>query len=160
MRQGPTIVPLMSQIVIMGGQLYVPGNAYRGAGKTNWWSARVVLQAGGVRRKIVGLDVTGTVAISNETCDRIADHQPPTAVTTLFRDVVERWLCVYDTVALASLWDDILDLDVKPLWVDVSCDFDAGFGKGLAWDKIGIQVLRLRPSQTWSFKIDNDRFFD
>lgn len=164
MRQDPTTVPLMRQIVIMGGQLYVPGNAYRGAGETNWWfdpeSARVVLRARVVRRKIVGLDVTDTVAISNETYDRVAGHQPPTAITILFRDVVERWPYVYDTVALASLWDPTLDLDVRRLYVDVSCAFDAVYGKGLAWDEDPHPGSGVGTISEVGFKIDNDRFFD
>ncbi|KAG6354282.1 hypothetical protein INS49_004887 [Diaporthe citri] len=85
--QDPGIVPLVREIVIMGGQAYAPGNAYRGAGETNWWfdaeSARAVLRAGFRERKIVGLDVTDTVAISNETYERVAGHEPATAVTAL-----------------------------------------------------------------------------
>lgn len=161
--QDPGIVPLIKQIVIMGGQSYAPGNAYRGAGETNWWfdaeSARVVLRAGFADRKIIGLDVTDTVAISNETYERVAAHEPATAVTALFADV-ERWPYVYDTVALASLYDDSLDLDVRPLYVDVNCDFSAEYGKGLVWEEDPFPGLGVVGVSSVLFGVDNARFFE
>lgn len=160
----PGIIPLVREIVIMGGQSYAPGNAYRGAGETNWWfdaeSARAVLRAPGfAARKIVGLDVTDTVAISNDTYDRVAGHEPATAVTALFGGV-ERWPYVYDTVALASLYDDSLDLDVRSLYVDVDCDFSAEYGKGLVWEEDPYPGLGVVGISSVLFGIDNARFFE
>lgn len=161
--QAPDIIPLVREIVIMGGQSYVPGNAYRGAGETNWWfdaeSARVVLRAGFASRKIIGLDVTDTVAISNETYERVAAHEPATAVTALFEDV-QRWPYVYDTVALASLYDGSLDLDVRQLYVDVNCDFSAEYGKGLVWEEDPYPGFGVVGVSSVVFEIDNARFFE
>lgn len=161
--QDPGIVPLVREIVIMGGQSYAAGNAYRGAGETNWWfdaeSARAVLRAGFTQRKIVGLDVTDTVAISNETYGRVAAHEPATAVTALFADV-ERWPYVYDTVALASLYDGSLDLDVRPLYVDVDCGFGAEYGRGLVWNEDPYPGLGVVGVSSVLFGIDNARFFE
>jgi inosine-uridine nucleoside N-ribohydrolase len=161
-RQDPTIVPLIKQIVIMGGQLYVPGNSYIGAGETNWWfdheSAREVLRAQ-VPRKIIPLDATNTVEITNDTYNRIANHQPPTPITNFFKGI-ERWPYVYDTVALASLVDASLDTDVRELYVDVSCDFDADYGKGLVWSADPYPGLGVETISSVVFKIDNTRFFD
>ncbi|KAJ0120571.1 nucleoside hydrolase [Diaporthe amygdali] len=162
--QAPDIVPLVRRLVIMGGQAYVPGNAYRGAGETNWWfdaeAARVVLRAGGfAARKIIGLDVTDTVAISNETYDAVAGHTPPTAVTRLFEGI-ERWPYVYDTVALASLYDESFDTDVRELYVDVDCDFSAEYGKGLVWEEDPYPGLGVLNVSSVVFGIDNARFFD
>ncbi|KAL1858838.1 hypothetical protein Daus18300_009836 [Diaporthe australafricana] len=163
--QDPGIVPLVREIVIMGGQAYAGGNAYRGAGETNWWfdaeAARVVLRAGGFagRRTVVGLDVTDTVAISNETYDAVADHQPPTAVTALFEGI-ERWPYVYDTVALAVLYDPSLVLDERPLYFDVDCDFSAEYGKGLVWDEDPYPGLGVVSTSSVVFGVDNARFFE
>lgn len=164
--QDPGIVPLLRGVVIMGGQAYAPGNTYRGAGETNWWfdaeSARVVLRAPGLtgaRRKIVGLDVTDTVAITNATYDLIAGHEPPTAVTALFEGV-ERWPYVYDTVALASLYDDSLDLDVRSLYVDVNCDFSDEYGRGLVWEEDPYPGLGVVGVSSVVFGINNARFFE
>lgn len=163
--QDPGIIPLVREVVIMGGQSYAPGNAYRGSGETNWWfdaeSARVVLRAEGFggRRRVVGLDVTDTVAISNETYERVAAHEPATAVTALFGDV-QRWPYVYDTVALASLYDGSLELDVRSLYVDVNCDFSAEYGKGLVWEEDPYPGLGVVGVSSVLFGIDNARFFE
>jgi inosine-uridine nucleoside N-ribohydrolase len=80
-REDPAIVPLIKHIVIMGGQIYAPGNAFQGAGEFNWWfdpeAVQVVLRAN-VRRLIVPLDVTNTVPLSQALYDQIASHTPPT----------------------------------------------------------------------------------
>ncbi|POS75073.1 hypothetical protein DHEL01_v206534 [Diaporthe helianthi] len=176
--QDPGIIPLIKSVVIMGGQSYVAGNAYRGAAEMNWWfdaeAARVVLRGASssgfgplegqhhhqqLRRKIVGLDVTDTVAISNETYERIGSHEPATAVTRLFAGV-ERWPYVYDTVALATLYDDSLDLDVRELYVDVECGFGAEYGKGLVWEEDPYPGLGVVGTSSVVFGIDNARFFE
>jgi purine nucleosidase len=161
-RKDPSIVPLIKEIVIMGGQIYVAGNSYVGAGEANWWfdpeSARVVLRAN-VARKIIPLDVTNTVAITNETYDVIADYEPSTAITNLFADI-ERWGYVYDTVALASLLDPTLDLDVRDLYVDVSCDFNAQYGKSIVWTEDPYPGINVETVSSVVFQINNTRFFD
>jgi inosine-uridine nucleoside N-ribohydrolase len=161
-RKDPSIVSKIKDVVIMGGQIFVPGNSYIGAGETNWWfdpeSARVVLRAN-VTRKIIPLDVTDTVAITNETYDKIADHKPSTAITTLFADI-ERWRYVYDTVALASWVYPDLDVDVRDLYVDVSCDFNAQYGKGLVSEEDPYPGLNVETISSVVFGINNSRFFD
>jgi inosine-uridine nucleoside N-ribohydrolase len=161
-RKDPSIIPLIKEIVIMGGQIYVPGNSYIGAGETNWWfdpeSARVVLRAN-ISRKIIPLDVTNTVAVTNETYDKIADYQPATAITSLFANI-ERWGYVYDTIALASLLDPSLDLDVRDLYVDVSCGFDAQYGKGVVWAENPYPGLNIESISSVVFQVNNSRFFD
>lgn len=162
MRQDPDIVPLIKEIVIMGGQIYVPGNSYIGAGETNWWfdpeSARVVLRAN-VSRKIIPLDVTNTVQITDDIYDQITNHQAPTAITELFKNM-PHWPYIYDTVALASFYDPTLDLDVRELFVDVSCGFDENYGKGLAWIDDPYPGLQLPTRSSVVFEIDNNRFFE
>jgi inosine-uridine nucleoside N-ribohydrolase len=161
-RKDPSIVPLIKEIVIMGGQIYVAGNAYNGAGETNWWfdpeSARVVLRAD-IAKKIIPLDVTNTVAITNETYDLIANYEPATAITSLFADI-ERWGYVYDTVALASLVEPSLDLDVRDLYVDVSCDFNAEYGKAIVWIENPYPGINVETVSSVVFQINNTRFFD
>ena len=163
MRLDPSIIPLIKRIVIMGGQLYVPGNSYIGAGETNWWfdpeAARIVLRAPGVERKIIGLDVTDTAIISDSVYDAIGNYEPATPITTLFRDI-ERWPYVYDTVALASLYDDTIDLDVRRLYVDVNTTFGKEYGKGLVWEQNPYPEGSADSIADMVFKIDNERFFD
>ncbi len=162
MKEDPTIIPLIKQIVIMGGQVYVPGNTYLGSAETNWWfdpeSTRVVLRAA-VPRKLITLDVTNTVLISNETYDKIGNYQPATPITTLFKDI-KRFPYVYDTVALASLVYPDIDLDTRELYIDVNCDDSAEYGKGLVWDKDPYPREDVMNSSSVVFAINNTRFFD
>lgn len=163
MRQDPSIIPKIREVVIMGGQVYAAGDAFQGGPEFNWWfdpeSARVVLRAD-VKRTIVPLDVTDTVPVSAAIFDEIADYTPATAITELVRDS-ERWSFVYDTLALASLYDGTLDLDVRELWVDVSCD-EAGaeYGKGIVWEADPYPGISTRWLSSVVFEVDNDRFFD
>lgn len=163
MRLDPTIVPLIKDIVIMGGQSYVPGNSYNGAGETNWWfdaeAARIVLRAPGVKRKIIGLDVTDTVIITNATYDVIGNYEPATPITKLFRDI-ERYRFIFDTVALASWYNQSLDLDVRQLYVDIVTDFTAEYGKGLVWETDPYPGIPVESVSDVVFKIDNERFFE
>lgn len=162
MRQDPSIIPHIQQIVIMGGQIYASGDAFRGLPEFNWWfdpeSARVVLRAG-VKRKVIPLDVTNTVPVSAEIFDSIANHEPSTAITELVKDS-ERWSFVYDTVALASLYEPALDLDVRELYVDVNCDETSPeYGQGIVWNE-GSYSFGPETSSSVVFQIDNDRFFE
>ncbi|KAK8862817.1 nucleoside hydrolase [Apiospora arundinis] len=164
LRLDPTIAPLLRGIVFMGGNLYTPGNSYRGAGETNWWldpeSARVVLRAPIPNKVHHTLDLTNTVRIENATYDRISTHEPATAVTTLFRDHGERWHYAYDAVALASLVDPTLRRDVRELYVDVSCEFDETYGKGLVWTEDPYPGTGLTTASSAVFSVDNERFLE
>lgn len=162
-RRDPSIVPKIRRIVIMGGQIYAAGDAFRGGAETNWWfdpeAARVVLRAD-VERMIVPLDVTNTVPVPAAVFEEIAEYEPATAVTELIRDS-ERWSFVYDTLALASLCDGTLDLDVRELWVDVSCDeMSAEYGKGIVWEEDPYPGISTGWLSSVVFQMDNDRFFD
>ncbi|KAF1951080.1 inosine/uridine-preferring nucleoside hydrolase [Byssothecium circinans] len=161
-RKDPSIVPLIKQTVIMGSQIYAAGNAYRGAGETNWWfdpeSASVVLRAD-IVKKIIPLDVTNTVPITNETYDVIANYTPATPITSLFRDI-ERWGYVYDTIALASLVDPSLDIDVRDLYVEVNSEFSEEYGKGVVWDEDPYPGTNVETVSSVVFRINNTRFFD
>lgn len=163
MRRDPSIIPEIGQIVLMGGQMYAAGDAFQGVPEFNWWfdpeSARVVLRAD-VRRTIIPLDLTNTVPVSAAIFDEIANHEPPTAVTELIKDS-ERWSFVYDTLALVSLYDPSLDLDVRELYVDVSCDeTSAEYGKGIVWDGDPYPGISTRWLSSVVFRMDNERFFD
>ncbi|MBV8815348.1 MAG: nucleoside hydrolase, partial [Verrucomicrobia bacterium] len=132
MREDPTIIPLIKQIVIMGGQIFAPGNAYNDAGEFNWWmdpeAAQVVLRAK-VSRVIVPLDVTNTVTLPQSVYNQIVNRTPPTVVTQLYKEVGPHpGDFIYDTVAFASFYDPSLDVDTRDLYVDMPTTFDNTYG--------------------------------
>src|SRR5260370_5406585 len=165
MREDPTIVPLIKQIVIMGGQIYAPGNAYNGAGEFNWWmdpeAAQVVLRAN-VSRLIIPLDVTNTVTLPQSVYDQIVNRTPPTIVTQLYKEVGPGpGDFIYDTVAFASFYDPSLDVDTQDLYVDMPTTLDNTYGKSAVYTSNpypSIPVPVLSQSKV-VFHIDNSRFF-
>jgi inosine-uridine nucleoside N-ribohydrolase len=162
MREDPTIIPLIKQIVIMGGQIYAPGNAYNDAGEFNWWfdpeAAQVVLRAD-VPRRIVPLDVTNTVKLPQDVYDRIVGRNPPTIITQLYKQGVRPGGYIYDTVALASLYDPSLDVDTQQLYVDINTNFDRNYGKSISWTSNPYPSINVEKPSTVVFHIDNARFF-
>jgi inosine-uridine nucleoside N-ribohydrolase len=168
MRLDPTIVPLIKQIVIMGGQIYAPGNAYNGFGEFNWWmdpeAAQVVLRAS-VSRLIIPLDVTNTVTLPPSVYDQIVKFTPPTIVTQLYREVGPGpGDFIYDTVAFASFYDPSLDNPPnfpppQDLYVDMPTTFDATYGMSKVYTSNPYPSIPVLSPSKVVFHIDNDRFF-
>ena len=163
MREDPTIVPLIKQIVIMGGQIYAPGNAFNDAGEFNWWmdpeAAQVVLRAN-VSRLIIPLDVTNTVTLPQSVYDQIVNRTPPTIVTQLYKEVGPHpGGFIYDTVAFASFYDPSLDIDKQVLYVDMPTTFDSTYGMSKVYPSNPYPSIPVLSPSTVVFHIDNDRFF-
>ncbi|MBV9673783.1 MAG: nucleoside hydrolase [Verrucomicrobia bacterium] len=162
MREDPTIIPLIKQIVIMGGQMYAPGNAYNDAGEFNWWfdpeAAQVVLRAN-VPRLIIPLDVTNTVILPQAVYDQIVSRSPPTIITQLYKQGVTPGDFIYDTIAFASFYDPSLDVDTRTLYVDMPTTFDKNYGKSAVFTSDPYPSIHLLTPSKVVFHIDNSRFF-
>jgi inosine-uridine nucleoside N-ribohydrolase len=130
-RKDPSVIPLIKQIVFMGGQVYAPGNAYNDAGEFNWWfdpeAAQVVLRTS-VPKFIVPLDCTNTVPLTKETYRQIADHQPSTIVTELYKENFAPFFgsasppyvpYIYDTIAFGFFVNPSFATDLRDIWLDV-----------------------------------------
>ena len=163
-REDPTIVPLIKQIVIMGGQMFARGNAYNNAGEFNWWfdpeAAQVVLRAN-VPKVIVPLDATNTVPLPESVYLQITQRQPPTIITQLYTE--EKFNrpgnTIFDTVAFAVFVDPSFAIDVRNLWVDMNTNFDANYGKSIVYQANPFPSINLLQQSKVVFHIDNDRFF-
>jgi inosine-uridine nucleoside N-ribohydrolase len=151
-RKDPSIIPLIKQIVLMGGQVYAAGNAYNDAGEFNWWfdpeAAQVVLRAE-VPKFIVPLDCTNTVPLTKETYLEIADHQPSTRVTELYGQAFAPFFgsapppyvpYIYDTIALGFLVHPSFATDVRDIWLDIdttnpsaNTTFGSNYGKTIPY---------------------------
>jgi inosine-uridine nucleoside N-ribohydrolase len=162
MREDPTIVPLIKQIVIMGGQIYAPGNAYNDAGEFNWWfdpeAAQVVLRAQ-VPRLIIPLDVTNTVTLPQAVYDRIVSRTPPTIITQLYKQGVRPGQFIYDTIAFASFHNPSLDVDTRDLYVDIGTTFDQNYGKSSVSTSNPYPSINLLSASKVVLRINNSQFF-
>lgn len=136
LQQAPEIAPLIGQLIIMGGAFAVPGNTTRAA-EFNWWfdplAAQIVLRQPIARVAVVPLDVTDTVLLTRPVYDRIAHAPRPTAVTTLYRQLIGYGFdgkngfetnpaytqSIWDTLTLAYLIDPAFATRTEPLYADV-----------------------------------------
>jgi purine nucleosidase len=161
MREDPTILPLIQKIVIMGGQIIAPGNAFNSAGEFNWWfdpeAAQVVLRAN-VPRLIVPLDVTNTVTLPQAVFDQIETYASP-IIAKLYKQFVGPGDFIYDTVAFASFFDPSLDVNVQDWYVDMGTTFDKNYGKSTASMTNPYPTLNILAPSKVVFTIDNSRFF-
>ena len=173
-RQHPEIVPMIKQIVYMGGAFDVPGNTTATA-EFNWWfdpeAAREVLRLP-IKQTVVPLDVTDTVKMDKTVYDRIA-HDPTrqTIITQLFKQLngygfdgkngfetnPNYTTDIWDTLTIAWLMDPSFATQTEERWVDVDTSFGANDGKATGYASsppAGLQKMTIIK------RFDNARFFD
>jgi purine nucleosidase len=173
-RQHPEIVPLIKQIIYMGGAIDVPGNTTPTA-EFNWWfdpeAARTVLRLP-VKQVVVPLDVTDTVKMDKALYDRVAhDPNKQTIITHLFKQLngygfdgkngfetnPNYTTNLWDTLTIAYLMDPTYATQTVDEWVDIDMSFGANDGKATGYTSsppAGLQKMTVVK------RFDNARFFD
>lgn len=165
-RVAPEIIPLIKQVVYMGGAFDVGGNTTPAA-EFNWWfdpeAAKICVRAAFADQLIAGLDVCEKYRFDKAIYDRIVALDTP--VARLFskmygpefaRDPRYTRL-VWDTVAAAVVVEPALIVDAQMRWVDVDAHYGLDYGRSLAYEKrgpAGTQKARILMT------IDEDRFWD
>lgn len=170
-RKDPSIAPLIDRIVTMAGQVYAPGNAYLDTAEFNWWvdpeATQIVLRAA-IPHYVIPLDCTNTIPLTKAVYLQIAQHQPQTIITRLFRDEFAPFFgsgpppylpFIFDTAALAFLVDPTLATDVRDLWLDVSTTFDRNYGKSVVYVSDPYPSIQLLQKSKVVFRLDNARFY-
>lgn len=173
-RQHPEIVPLIKQIIYMGGAIDVPGNTTATA-EFNWWfdpeAAREVLRLP-IKQTVIPLDVTDTVKMDKTVYDRVAhDPNKQTLITQLFKQLngygfdgkngfetnPNYTIDIWDTLTIAYLMDPSFATQTEERWVDVDTRFGANDGKSTGYASsppAGLQKMTIVK------RFDNARFFD
>lgn len=172
-RRHPDIVPLIGQIIYMGGAFDVPGNTTTTA-EFNWWfdpeAAREVLRLP-LRHVIFPLDVTNTVQIDKQVYDRVVHGAARDGIiASLFKQLngygydgkngfetnPAYHTDVWDTLTLAYLIDPTYATRSARLWIDVDTTVGANNGRstGYATARPGLQPATVVQ------RFDNRRFFD
>jgi inosine-uridine nucleoside N-ribohydrolase len=173
-RQHPEIVPLIKQIIYMGGAIDVPGNTTPTA-EFNWWfdpeAAKAVLRLP-IKQVVVPLDVTDTVKMDKALYDRVA-HDPTkqTIITQLFKTLngygfdgkngfetnPNYTTNIWDTLTLAYLMHPSFATQTVDEWVDVDMSFGANDGKATGYTSsppAGLQKMTVVK------RFDNPNFFN
>jgi inosine-uridine nucleoside N-ribohydrolase len=171
-RRHPDIVPLIGQIIYMGGAFDVPGNTTPTA-EFNWWfdpeAAREVLRLP-VRHVIFALDVTDTVKIDKQVYDRVVHGEARDGIIArLFKQLngygydgkngfetnPAYSTDVWDTLTLAYLIDPGYATASVQRWVDIDTTVGANNGRSIGH---ATAQPELQPA-TVVKRFDNQRFF-
>ncbi|CAE6767688.1 Pyrimidine-specific ribonucleoside hydrolase RihB [Paraburkholderia aspalathi] len=173
-RQHPEIVPLIKQIIYMGGAIGVPGNTTPTA-EFNWWfdpeAAKTVLRLP-IKQVVIPLDVTDTVKMDKALYDRVAhDPNKQTIITQLFKALngygfdgkngfetnPNYTTNIWDTLTLAYLMHPSFATQTVDEWVDVDMSFGANDGKSTGYTSsppAGLQKMTVVK------RFDNPTFFN
>ena len=173
-RQHPEIVPLIKQIIYMGGAIDVPGNTTPTA-EFNWWfdpeAAKTVLRLP-IKQVVIPLDVTDTVKMDKALYDRVAhDPNKQTIITQLFKTLngygfdgkngfetnPNYTTNIWDTLTLAYLMHPSFATQTVDEWVDVDMSFGANDGKSTGYTSsppAGLQKMTVVK------RFDNPTFFN
>jgi inosine-uridine nucleoside N-ribohydrolase len=150
----PEIAAQIKQIVFMGGNVKVPGNASRAA-EFNFWfdpeAARIVLRSRIPKKIMFGLDVCSRAPVRKAEFDQIAAARTP--VTALFaEDLGKRYPGFYqhpeatsymwDSLAAAWLLDPSFVTASQETYLDVQSCFGTFYGATIPLDR------RLAPQAT------------
>jgi len=166
-RKAPDIVPLIKQIVYMGGAFEVRGNTTPAAEMNVWIdpeAARIVMRAP-IPQAIIPLDVTNLTQLDNATFQRlIADDAANRDIfangwiADAFAANPEGRVNVFDTLALIYLLDPTYATRVEELYVDVDVSFGPGYGRTYGyWQEQPTDLLQKIKVVR---EFDVPRFFD
>ncbi|WP_296793957.1 nucleoside hydrolase, partial [Variovorax sp.] len=169
-KRAPEIVPLIKEIIYMGGAVHVAGNTTKTA-EFNWWfdpdAAQYVVRLP-IPQVVLPLDVTDTVLMTKAIYDKIAHPATPTPVTEVFR---KEWFAdsfetkpgytsnIWDTLTIAYLLDPSYATEVSEEYVDVIAkprDPENGRSVGYATPPAGVPLQKMKVVK----KFDNARFYD
>jgi len=178
-RKNPEIIPLIKEVIYMGGAFDVPGNTTPAA-EFNWWmdpeSAKITVRAPFKKQIIVPLDPTEVPesSFTKEQYDRIVSG-PNTPLVNFFRDIYgprfestsNASSYVWDTVAAAIFINPDIATHLEDRYVDVDDYYGPNYGRSLGYDERRNRDLSSRdgfPAGTEKASIlldfDREEFWD
>lgn len=175
MQKAPEIVPLIKQIIYMGGAVHVAGNTTKTA-EFNWWfdpeAAQYVVRQP-VPQVVVPLDVTDTVQMNVALYNRIAHGSRTTPVTEQFRQIMgpgfngvgfegdpNYVINIWDTLTIAYLIDPKYATEVSEEYVDVvNAPGQANNGQSIGYAAQPASGPTLQKMKVVT-RFDNARFYE
>ena len=174
-RKAPDIVPLIDEIIYMGGSLHAFGNV-TAAAEFNWWfdaEAAAMVLAEPVSHTIVPLDATDTILFRADLYQRFAKERHPAHQMTKiflepkfaarFAEDATYVIPVWDTLVPALLASDTVVKQARDFWVSVDHNEGPSYGRLLAYpasSKLGSShaagtrkariILELDETEFWS----------
>lgn len=143
MKEHPEIVPLVKNVIYMGGAFDVPGNTSPAA-EFNWWfdpeAAKMAVRTPFEKQTIVPLDVCETVIYSKAEYDRIVAGRE-TPIKKMFKDLhgpdfaedPEHTSFVWDALTAAIFLEPDLATKVEKRYVDVDSTYGPNYGRSMGY---------------------------
>jgi len=175
--KNPEIIPLIKQVIYMGGAFEIPGNTTPAA-EFNWWfcpeSARICLRAPFKKQIIIPLDGSRNVYFKKEYYDRIVSG-PNTPLVKMFRDFYAKRFesnpgyrtSVWDVLTAGLFLKPELAVRLEERYVDVDVMRGLNYGRSMSYrgtNRRGSADAATYPAGTQSasilFEIDEAKFFD
>ncbi|WP_169091242.1 nucleoside hydrolase [Paenibacillus sp. PL91] len=142
-KKNPEIVPLVKQIIYMGGAIDIPGNTSPAA-EFNWWfdpeSIKITLRTPFKRQIVVPNDVAERVYYNKSVYDRIV-KMPETPIVKMFKDLQsERFaknpkaeIFVWDAITAAIFLDPKIATKVESRYIDIDDTYGPNYGKSIGY---------------------------
>jgi Inosine-uridine nucleoside N-ribohydrolase len=144
-RTYPEIVPLVKEVIYMGGAIDIPGNTTPAA-EFNWWydpeAAKVSVRTPFKKQTIVPNDIAERVYYTKAEYDRIVAGEE-TPITKMFKDLhgprfakdPKAKSFVWDAITTAIFLDRSIATDVRKRYVDVNDTYGPDYGRSLGYDE-------------------------
>lgn len=143
-KEHPEIVPLVKQVIYMGGAYDVPGNEGPAAEFNVWFdpeASRIALNSTFPKQTVIPLDVTDTVHYGKKQYQRIVDGRQ-TPITREFKDLQGPGFAkdpnsstyIYDSLTAAIFLDPSLVTQSSPRKVQVDTNYGFDYGRTLGFD--------------------------
>jgi inosine-uridine nucleoside N-ribohydrolase len=176
-RTHPEIVPLVKQVIYMGGAIDIPGNTSPAA-EFNWWfdpeAAKIALRTPFKRQLVVPNDIAERVFYTKREYDRIVGARK-TPLTQMFRDLhgprfekdPNSQSFVWDSLTAAVFLDPSIATKIEDRYVDIDTTYGPDYGRAIGYGPsrardmsrpedfpIGTQKVQVL------FDIDRDAFWN
>jgi inosine-uridine nucleoside N-ribohydrolase len=173
----PEIIPLVKEVIYMGGAFDVPGNTTPAA-EFNWWfdpeAAKYAVRTPFKRQTVVPLDIAERVYYTKKEYDRIVAGKE-TPLKKMFKDLhgprfesdPARTSFVWDALTAAIFLDPSIATKVEERYIDVDDTYGPNYGRSLGYGEsrrrsfsdpstfpVGTQKARIL------FDIDREKFWN
>jgi inosine-uridine nucleoside N-ribohydrolase len=156
LRLRPDLEKKIQRLVIMGGNVHVPGNVSHAA-EFNFWfdpeAAQVVLRSAIAQKILFGLDICNHAKLDKARYDEIASVKTP--VTELFREDLGKrfgknpnaFTFIWDCLAAGYLLDPSFVTKKETAYLDVDATFGKNYGavvpldRGIAPEATAVEVM-------------------
>ena len=157
-RKAPEIVPLVKQIIYMGGSFFRQGNVTPAA-EFNWWAdpeaAQIAVRSPFREQIIVGLDACEKITFKKPEYEKIrrivknpviTDMLNKNILMTLYDENADYTHYIWDVIVAAIIIDATLIIEEVTLPIDVCADYGHAYGQSMAYHRqapIGAQQARI-----------------